>query len=139
MVIVSIIRISKKIRTQAPCISAGENEAERGKTGEWGAQPLRVALKDDRENAAVAGPGHPALAPRGTAPCGTRRRVRESALPELADRASAVPARPRFTATRSWRLQRKSLVQHLGREPSTVPAVSQLLVRPGSSGLRKAL
>lgn len=96
-----------------------------------------MALKDHRENTAVAGPGHAALTPRGTAPCGTRS-GRESALPELADRAAAGPARTRFTATRIWRLQKKSLVQHLGREPSAVPAVGQLLVRPGSSGPRKA-
>lgn len=36
----SVIRIFKKTQTQAPCFPNGESEAERGRVGEWGAQPL---------------------------------------------------------------------------------------------------
>lgn len=65
---------------------------------------------------------HPALAP-GRRPCRARRRVRESALPQMPARASAVPV-GRFTASGSLgRVQRKSLVQHLGRMLPAVPAV----------------
>lgn len=49
----SVIRIFKKTQTQAPCFSDGQSEAERGRAGEWGAQPLGMALKGDSEDAAL--------------------------------------------------------------------------------------
>lgn len=90
------------------------------------------------------GPGHPALGIlpwlwREAVPYRARKRAREPALPKLPEGASAVPAGRRFTATRSLgRLQRKSLVQHLGRTLSAARAKGQLLVRLGSSRLRRA-
>lgn len=72
----------------------------------------------------------------GAVPYRARRRARESALPELPGSASAVPVGRRFTATRSWGGYRgKAWCSTL----PAVPAVGQLLGRPGSSRLRKAL
>lgn len=95
--------------------------------GKWGAQPLRMALKDEGENTAVTCPWASCPGPGGELCFRARRRARESALPKLPGEASAVPS-GRFTATR-----RKCLMQHSGRMQPAAPAMGSLLVGAGSS------
>lgn len=51
-----VIRTFRKIQNLTPCFSDGESKSDKRRPGEWKAQFLRMFLKDEGENAAVAWP-----------------------------------------------------------------------------------